>query len=806
MSNIKNKSKKSLEAQSFEVSVINDPEMRPFLNVFEAEGKNIQQQKLGKVFGIIQVDDNTENSAYLPNLLTQVFKKEYYKNKNKSCGQSFEIALHKMNLTLTELAQHEIVKWINNLNAVVGVICGKEIHFAQIGKGVILFLKDKKIIKIDADNSNSEDYHPMKTFSSISAGKIKNGDKIIFTIKETFKTLKDDELERHFKTFNSDEFDNIISSTLRNEASNTGMLVINIKEDTGTALENSVTPEPAIEEDFNFFGKNKPEKEKNELLKTPKVKIEKEFNNNQNIKKEKSEKTSEKKSNPKTEKPRSPFEQEPEIFLKEDEIEQEVDENLEKNGINLNLSKEKYQKKLLFLKEIFQKWLGKTSIKKISFNKVKIDKLQKDFNQNFNKKSASKLFDKFKKGFSNINWKKNKDILLGFWFKTKEFSKKTTKTSVSFISNKFSGKNNNEIKDKKIISFSHQDPSDLPATKKNDKKERIISIIQKFYQKTLNLFRFWGIKVKERFSSLDNKKKMILTFSIIFIIVVLILTGWLLNRKPSDSSQMVISSENQITLPVEEEKEISSLTNLIALNKKIRDSVFLNNDLFLLTEEDSLIKYSVRDNNKTEILLPDNFEDGLYLSPVESLQLVLIVSSDQVLSYSPVTNKFSENSIVLPQNFENIGVGTYLTYLYLLDKNNKQIYRYYRAAGGFGEFKEWLKEKQNMNQVTAFDVSDSIYLSFEDGRLEKYFQGEKTKSFNLGEDFYPNKIRAKINKEEVFALDSKRGIIIKLLENQNQQNLFEDKNFEDAQTFAVDFEDKKIYLVNKKDELLVFSY
>jgi hypothetical protein len=316
---------------------------------------------------------------------------------------------------------------------------------------------------------------------------------------------------------------------------------------------------------------------------------------------------------------------------------------------------------------------------------------------------------------------------------------------------------------------------------------------------------FWS-KITKKFNSLDNKKKVTLFFSIIFIILISILIFWLFNKKPSKKEQTISPSENQITLPVEEEKEISSLTNLINLNKKIKDVALLNGELFFLTEDESLIEYSIRDNKKIEILLPENFADGLYLSPVESLQLILIVSSDQVLSYSPVTNKFSENNIVLPENFENIGAGTYLTYLYLLDKTNGQIYRYHRATGGFGEFKEWLDENQDMSDVISFDVSDSIYLGFEDGRLEKYFKRAKNKSFNLGPDFKPDKIRVKPDQEELFALDSKKGIIIKLLESKNQQNLFEDKNFKDAQTFIVDFDNQKVYLVNNDEELLVFSY
>jgi hypothetical protein len=117
-----------------------------------------------------------------------------------------------------------------------------------------------------------------------------------------------------------------------------------------------------------------------------------------------------------------------------------------------------------------------------------------------------------------------------------------------------------------------------------------------------------------------------------------------------------------------------------------------------------------------------------------------------------------------------------------------------------------LKENVALNQASSLDVSDSIYIGFNDGKIKKYFQGKAIKEFDPEDGFIPNEIRVKINKDEIFALDSKQGKIIKLTEENSSKNLFQDENFKESKSFSVDFENKKVFLITDKNELLVFNY
>lgn len=764
--NIKNKSKGCLQAKSFEVVAIKDPKLKPFLNTFHVTGRNVKQQKLGKIFGIIQIDDTSESSAYLPNLLTQIIKKAYFKNKNQDCGKSLEIALHKVNLALTELTQHEIVKWLNNLNAAIGVVCDNKIHFAQIGKGRILFLKNQKVSVIDQDFNKAEDYHPMKTFSTISSGEVKEGYKLIFTLQKTLETLKKEEIERHFKTFTSDEFDNIISSTLRNEAFDTGMVVINIEQQVESALKVELDTPSKKETELNFFGKDQ---EKKKIKKKP-----------QNLKKERGGEIAKKSISPdNVNLSKSPFEKEPEIYVKETDpettpIEYQPSKRLER----IKKMSRHFTKKMITLTKI------KILSKNISLQKSQV------YCKNI-----------FKKIAYSINKDKTTQIKNRLWALTKKISFPKFKKNNFKISKKL-----NTLKSWGYSVFQKTTQKNIIEKLKTEpvlkiKQNSFLSLTRQLPQKTKVFYK--KIKNGLHFPLKKASSKRIATIALgLFVLFsfVFALTKLFKTTPPEALNQdQGLSIEKEST-------EIKNLKTLLNLNKDIKASTLFENNLFFLTEDKSLIKFSIRDNTKTEILLPEELQKPMHLSSIESLQLIFIISQDQVYSYSPITNSFSENAIIISDNFEGIGTGTYLTYLYLLDKNSNQLYRYHRAPGGFGPAKEWLKETLDLQNALDLDVSDSVYIAFENSKIQKYFQGKKEKEFNLGEDFTPSEIRTKINRDEVFALDKKQGKLLKLSTGNNSVISFQDPRFKDANTFLIDFENNKIFIITEKNEILTFNY
>jgi hypothetical protein len=404
---LKNPSKRSrdLQIESFSVVNCNNKELQPFLNVFEFEGANFQEQKLGKLFGIIQILDHSESSAYIPNLIAQVIKKEFYHEPKRDPEKSFEVALHKANLTLSDLAQHEIVNWIENINSVVGIISKDNFYFTQVDSGKILLIRDKLLSEITQkiETGENDAVHPIKTFSELSFGKIQKDDKIIFTSKTIFDSFKKEELKRHSNVFSSQEFDNIFRSSLELEGKNVGSIVVNVTEKKPVINKKNSNANPDCKkDDENFFGATKKTSSQKKSSKKKKKKPK-----NEELIPEKDEKI------------KSPFEKEPELFIKEKDLANKEEQEKESKKISEKYSAEnlkklfskdkalEYKEKIRntkmidFIKEKSETYKNNRSKKKISnpFTKENLEKIKKN-------KLLNKTLSQGKKFIKSLSAKK----------------------------------------------------------------------------------------------------------------------------------------------------------------------------------------------------------------------------------------------------------------------------------------------------------------------------------------------------------------------------------------------------------------
>ena len=135
---------------------------------------------------------------------------------------------------------------------------------------------------------------------------------------------------------------------------------------------------------------------------------------------------------------------------------------------------------------------------------------------------------------------------------------------------------------------------------------------------------------------------------------------------------------------------------------------------------------------------------------------------NRIFSFSPTSGKFSPNNITIPVDSKISAMGTYLTYLYLADQKNNQIYRYPRAEGGFGEKTDWLKEDMGFSDMTGFAMNENIFVSSKDSAV-KLFRGKK-EAFDLEKTATPLEISAmELGKQsgEIFILDKENSRVIR---------------------------------------------
>jgi hypothetical protein len=326
-----------------------------------------------------------------------------------------------------------------------------------------------------------------------------------------------------------------------------------------------------------------------------------------------------------------------------------------------------------------------------------------------------------------------------------------------------------------------------------------------FWRKIKNI-SFWN-RLEQNLNL--SKKRILIAVLFLALLGVIITSTINFLIKPS-SHQNQIDQNPKKQIPAKDiGKQLDNLSLIANFQKEIKNSTQMKGDLFLLTENKKIIQFNPSENNQTEIPLPKEIGNPRYLAAIPSLELIFIISEETILSYSPITENFFHNRISLPIKFDNSkGAGTYLTYLYLPNKSDGQIYRYPRSSGGFGNPVKWLEKPIEMEQMADISVSDSIYVAFKNGIVSKFFQGKEVLKASLSkEKFAPFRVKAAVGAKNFFVLDKENGRIVKFDANSGDfLESFADDKFKNSKDFQVDFNQKKLYIIDEENNLLVFEY
>lgn len=912
------KTKTEIELDSFLVAVCKNKELKPFSNTFHFEGENLAQLKLGELFGIIRIQDQSEESAYLPNLLAQVIKREFFLKPNRGTEESFGAALNKVNLALEDLAQHEVTSWIGTLDAVIGVMNKDELHFTKLGEGHIFLSKNKRIVNISEGLNEDINVHPVKTFSDISSGKLSIEDKIIFSTEELFKSLSWEEITRHTNTFTSNEFDNILKSTLDLEGEDVSAITVNIKEKSVMPI-----PKEKVTSGLNFFGESDSlnvktslgsrckslknldkkttekdsegekkatdalistlipkktrggeidlkQKKGEEQKETPEKKNSTdEVNGEKTLNKEESgekkQKGFEDKVNKEKKKrkenlgssPISPFEEEPELFIKEDDEEKfemdKIDEDTEKS---FNSVLGKVKRTLEDLRKnntisansiplISKLKLGKQpeNIKDISFNND--EEYQKKLLEEVKKEKEEK--EKMRKEKEEMRLKnegiREKEERR---FEERQARKKRVKRNIAAFSQKISDKTKSidfeviitKIKDffvaiakniKSLYSTIQTKTKTLSPIRRNNNgmtpktteenfpTQEKVSFKNRFTKTSSSLQKSMSLvvkSIKQRDKKIDIEriigfckryKLALITIASLLFIFIAVLSFILLRKK--DNGETLISEIRetiQQELPVGEQVDITAIADI---KSEIQSITGDKDELFIITTSGKFFKLNITNNNLEEIPLKNSVRDIKRIVSMPTLRLIFLISEKDVFSYSPVVNRLTDVNVKFPNNLSIGGAGVYLENLYLLDKTSKNIYQFSRKPGGFNNYKTRTASQQFFSSAIDLAVDDSLLVSSENGEIQQYFKGKLKTSFSAKSEGYDEvkiaDIETRLEPNTIFALDSKNGFLLKIpRDNPGEKERHFNQKFIDAQHFWINEKQDRAFISTKNGEIL----
>ncbi|MFZ2193027.1 MAG: hypothetical protein WAV31_02185 [Candidatus Moraniibacteriota bacterium] len=811
-------------------------EHRPFLEILIEEPENISRKNLGVLVGIFQINDYSEDSSYIVNYLISVIKKEYFSHINHGSVENFEAALHKANLALAKLASHENIDWIGNLNAVCAVIEKNNILISQTGTASVFLLRKTNFIEITESTQEQSEISPLKTFQDVISGKIEKDDKIIFTTKEIFELFSLEEIKRSALKFSQDNFIQFLNTALINELDQVATLIVDVFEQEDPSVMASAptkkTPQINAFSQTTFRKKEAPRQTLKESEEIPPVTI---LNQNETTAKSKEKEDFIDKKNG-------------HIYMKEElDSEGKSEEKtplidfslLWNNFITSSSTFGKSAKKqmtiigksiampILSVKANTRKYIiaSTRNIKAIPAKLKKKkertpDELEAMVLNNLRKEAASQLIEKpiidnnelteslppktsiylktiqtyndyipkFNKKFAWL-WEGFIDISVivlhqpvkGFFaikafLEEKKQREKIEKTPVTF---------EEKLSEKDIEAFFSKDTIATSSIEKDVEKNWLLKAKQ-----VLPDFS----RLKDFGNKFNSKQKL---SAILILFMLLIVPYWIAkwaNKTTEEKTIPIVETAPIAILPLEKDKNVIRLENLNELysGENIQNIINLKSKL-LVIKSDSIINLETQKN----IPIPADFKNPDSSFIMQDLNTIFLIKNNQLSGFTPSNEKFATNNLAFPTSDKITDIKTYLTYLYILDKNNNQIYRYPKTEGGFNDKSAWISENIDLSNSSSMTINQSIFV-INNNEIIKFFS-HKRMPFSIEETATPimlSKIFTAQDITNLYILDNKNSRIIKLDADGNIVAQYYNEKIATANVFSVSEENNLIYISN----------
>ncbi|KKU55669.1 MAG: hypothetical protein UY41_C0002G0014 [Candidatus Moranbacteria bacterium GW2011_GWE1_49_15] len=752
-----------MEKSIFPILVVNNSNLKPYIELFSYQPENISQQPLGSLVGFFEIRDYSEDSAYVVNFLNSVVKKEYYLNPKRSVQDSFDAALHKVNLALSELAKHGNINWLGKIDSAICVIEKNSIHFSVTGKAKILLNRNTVLTDVTEDLApDSPDPHPLKTFTNVSSGRLEKGDKLIITSEDLFHILSLSDLKKNVARFDKDKFIQFIKTALTNELDMAGTLIVDIDEPEKKTVRKEPIKQKEETATISVFSETAFSKKKKWTA--PLVEAKPETEDPEQEKEYVDKKTGH-------------------IYIQGDNEEKEDSGALQEQAqmVKEVMYNSMFATKDFFKKQAFSAWkktkktlssaasynyAGKFSSLKDGLGKKYRGRKKPDAPEMIPEESLENIIEQYEKEFQPSPRKNvSKISKLGIPVK-KSVSEgiANLKPLVGKIPELLP--NGHTLEKLRTVLPDASKANRLFAGFTPKQKISTVSIILALI--ILPLF----------FSKIDFKKKEAASIDTIP------------TTESPDQNEEKYLNERNIAF-VEQVEKISSLSGVIG-------SFPLESDLYAVTDRTVTL---IKENETKEFTWLEEYGSGRITAYMKDLNLIFILTDrEKVVSFSPVSLDFKDNSIVIPQGAQISQASTYLTYLYLLDKKNNQIYRYPRAEGGFGEKTDWVKKPLDASSVSDMAIDDNVFLADKTG-LRKLFRGEIV-DFTMENSTTPvnfNKVHTDITAEGIYVMDIGNSRIIKFDKEGKLLKQYHNESVSDATGFSINETDKKAYIITSDE-------
>lgn len=821
-----------LEKSVTEILVAHGRSFEPFVKTFSYSGENVAKFSLGTLVGVFEVDEKSEDSAYIVNFLASVAKKEYFNNPRRGAVESFEASLHKINLALAELVKHGNVGWLGRFHGALGIFEKNNFHFSATGEAKIILFRNDTISDIALGLASEESrIHPIKTFIEVSSGRLMAGDKVILSAPELFHLFSFEDLRKNALRMDVERFGQFLKTALINELDITGAIIIDMKEaESSPVLQTNQKQKKSTTDSQKTIA--------NVFSQAAFVTDKKEGSIEQSL-------SSQKETLPTSEYIDSKTGH---IYIQGDIPEEPSSHPLldhfssliQGAGHSLQVSVMAQGKHLRKIKKQSLIALATISTEVSVASRKTLRTLRKQWrnrkkNNNVPTQNSPVLLkDKeilapvivpqLKKRVTDIP-----AIPQAPPVHTPESQPVTQHTNNTNVEGKLSHipiTSDDDIPPfikAKLAAFykkgEQTKPEELlpPLVTDNTTKDyrhlfsQKIAILYNMIRQTRKVEqwakRWWELSkrmfraITENgsafYTHLSSLHKKIVLGSLTLAIILIGISLFLISKPstPQTISTAVItdtSRNNQDAYSIQNEKNAyeANPTLIATIDATPIDSVFLDNTLYLISS-----------NNITDIradksyALPNGSGKPKFVSAMDDLRLVFLYTEQgELFAWSPISKTFVKNTLNLPAGAKVQSMGTYLTYLYILDSATNQIYRFPRADGGFGAPTNWLRDTATFGESSRMAINETLFLTSEKNTIQAFFRGRFVK--NLESLDAPLSVAALYTHPgliHVYALDTEHKRIVMWNQEGNLIAQYFNEKIAEATTLTVDETNREIF-------------
>ena len=734
-----------------EILVADKRAYEPFVKVFQAVGENVSKLDLGSLVGVFEVDEKSEDAAYIVNFLASVAKKEYFNNPRRGPIESFEAALHKVNVALAELVKHGNISWLGKLHGALAVVEKNNLHFSVTGEGAFLLLRQGQFSEISAGLASSEsEVHPLKTFVEVSSGRLLEDDTLLLITPELLALFPLDYLTKQASRMTKEGFRQFLRTALINEIDMAAVMAIEFGAPLASTAAH-ITPKKTSKEEplpaavLNAWSGNTYEKKHTSHAEhaSPKEPIE-------IMEPEPKEEFIDEKTGhiyvqgtdiSETPVPRFAF------------LEQFGDISTSLGDL-FSRTLRRQSKKLARVSS-FVLWEGK---RQASHFKRKTAKVIAQANQDFRDKQAEKkrLKEELRASSEVLSFeseltpeeipsnipptpvkKKSRPSLDAANAPLPISEEETLPLLDTYADDETPAPLPSTLRFRSLYQEESQLVKEAPSQKRKIvlpkpslSTEKILTALSRISQKTTSYLHLVLPLTKKILLPIVQKNKIILLgIGGIFLLSVGIFYFFFTGDAPSEKTATPApqNTETPTPLPVAKTEPSNQLSpeKTFTLNKNVVALTLLDSAAYAATPTSVITLES-----NEEVAVPNIKGEIRYIAPMDDLGLVfLLTSQNELIAWSPATKKFTPEELVLPPNARVTAIGTYLTYLYVLDRGNNQLYRYPRTETGFTTSTNWMKESFELTDTAFLAINETVALAPSREHLLSFVQGKTNGDF-----------------------------------------------------------------------------